>query len=168
MEIRKRMSLLNYQSNTSILPIAILTLISVNFRHYFRKKLEFFSGSIFIRLIGLLELPEAIESSDYAQPVELAPNCLPHMGDVEVIAIGRGATEAEAKSYADIWDKRIRHVELETLSKSECMKETELSPLLTHSASVICARSSNDRAAYFGDSGILRIFILPTNFVKVA
>lgn len=112
-------------------------------------------------------MPEAIELSGYVQPVKLAGICLPHNGDEEVIVIGRGATEAEAKSYADIWDKRVRHVELVTISNSECMKESELGPLLTDSASVICARSTNNRSAYFGDSGILRCLYLLLYFVNI-
>lgn len=93
----------------------------------------------------MIRLPHKIQFSQYIQPVQL-PSVCETPKNIEVIAIGRGATS----DHSGI-SRQLRFAELTTLSTSDCRKTF---PFLIFRKSVICAQNQASlQSICKGDSG---------------
>lgn len=97
---------------------------------------------------ALLKLPEAIsEYSLNIKPIPLPTNCNSvHMGNERVIAIGTGLNKIDPP----VADNRLRHANFITMTPADCQRTVRGA---RNTKSILCARPSNGRTVFFGDSG---------------
>lgn len=105
-------------------------------------------------LLGLIELPKAINACDFIRPVKLAADNIPHAGNKNVVVIGRGATKSHVLSNSQVKNKKIRQGDFQTIPTELCSIEANLRSILADPNSVICTRSMS-RIPFTGDSGRL-------------
>lgn len=93
--------------------------------------------------IGLIHLPQKVESTDTIKPISLSCNSRPNL---PVTVIGNGLLNTTAKEIAPI----LQYTTLKTIPLRECLSDF---PFLILRQSVICARGKQQRSACQGDSG---------------
>lgn len=109
-----------------------------------------------MKFSALIQLPNPLVHSPYAQPVKMPTDCGENIYNKSVIAIGTGVTSFDQHSRS----KLLRHCNL-TISSSN--KHEKYSQYHCNAArgSVILATPSNDpQCIYQGDSGIVQSRIL--------
>lgn len=117
-------------------------------RYANEKKTEFLynfpdQNVIFNSDIGLIKLPQPVESTDAIQPVAIA--CSSNK-NLDVVAIGNGLMHDSDKTIAST----LQYTSLKTVSILKCLPSF---PFLLFRKNVICVKGEGKRSACRGDSG---------------
>lgn len=101
-------------------------------------------------------MPTPVAEDTSIKPIQLPVTCSLSSENQTVISAGNGLSEVGGTPL----DKRLRHAVFRTMSSERCKKHLSLSNKQTSrfidSASIICAKSSYERAIYTGDSGFVK------------
>lgn len=97
---------------------------------------------------GLIQLPSDVLPIPQAQPINLSLKCDSDLDNIDVVAIGNGATVASMQMTGD---SILHHVYLKTMSSDEC--KNRLKRHTNELFAVICADPHEGKYVYHGDSG---------------
>lgn len=98
--------------------------------------------------IGLIELPSKLTPNSYVKPINISIKCDKELDNIDVIAIGNGATKMTMQKTGD---SILRHVYLTTMSSDDC--SNRLKRHTNQAFSVMCADPVEGKCVYHGDSG---------------
>lgn len=110
--------------------------------------LDFFSfDSTISNTPALIELPFAIQTNKFVQPVNLPTDCGTDLDHEKVVAAGNGQ---RSFNYDTGMDTKLRHVYLQALQNDVCVENTNenIPP-----GSLICALPNKGQSIGQGDSG---------------